>query len=68
MYKKIKSEYFDLALETGGSHYPGVGGALLSTFGDLIVQECIKIALANGNTTTVKQLEQRFGITNGVQL
>jgi hypothetical protein len=65
---KIKQEYFDLALETGGSHYPGVGGQLLSTFGDLVVKECIKIAKQNGDDVTADALAERFGVTNGVQL
>jgi hypothetical protein len=65
---KIKQEYFDLALQTGGSHYPGVGGQLLSTFGDMVAKECIRIALENGEMLTVYAIEQRFGITNGVQL
>jgi hypothetical protein len=32
-----------LALETGGSHYPKVGGKLLNQFGDLVVAECLQI-------------------------
>jgi hypothetical protein len=65
---KIKQEYFDLALQTGGSHYPGVGGALLSTFGDLVAKECIKIAQQNGDDATADTIAERFGIKNVVQL
>jgi hypothetical protein len=65
---KIKQEYFDLALETGGSHYPGVGGQLLSTFGDLVAKECIAIALKNNDVFTAQEIEQRFGITRDIQL
>ena len=63
---KIKQEYYDIALETGGSHYPNVGGALLSTFGDLLVKECIQIALNNGDVSTAQKLEQRFGIEHDI--
>ena len=65
---KIKPEYFDVALETGGSHYPGVGGELLSKFGDLVVKECITIALKNNDVYTAQEIEQRFGIKRDVQL
>ena len=64
---KIKQEYFDLALETGGSHYPNVGGQLLSTFGDLVAKECARIARENSDMATAKAIETRFGILkNGV--
>ena len=65
---KIKQEYFDIALETGGSHYPEVGGGLLSMFGDLLVKECINIALKNNDVFTAQEIEQRFGIKRDVQL
>jgi hypothetical protein len=65
---KIKQEYFDFALETGGSHYPSVGGELLSTFGDLVVKECIRIAIENGDVYTAATISKRFGVTYGVQL
>jgi hypothetical protein len=65
---KIKQEYYDLALETGGSHFPEVGGSLLSTFGDLLVKECIQIAKQNGDDNTADALAERFGVTYGVQL
>lgn len=35
--------YEELALQTGGSHYPEVGGKLLEQFADLLVKECIKV-------------------------
>lgn len=65
---KIKQEYFELALQTGGSHYPGVGGSLLGTFGDAVARECVRIALENNDAHTAKDIEQRFGINHGVQL
>lgn len=39
----MKKIYEELALRAGGSHYPEVGGALLETFADLLVKECIEI-------------------------
>lgn len=42
---KIKNpKFFDIALATGGSHYPGVGGELLEKYGEMIVRECAKLA------------------------
>lgn len=38
----MKEIYKEIALQAGGSHYPGVGGELLEKFADLLVQECIK--------------------------
>ena len=32
-----------LALETGGSHYPEVGGKLLDQFGNLVIAECLQV-------------------------
>jgi len=36
MNEKIK----ELALQAGGSHYPGVGGKTLENFALLIIKEC----------------------------
>lgn len=35
---------FEIALQTGGSHYPSVGGELLEQFGTAIVKQCAEIA------------------------
>lgn len=40
MAKMKNPIYEQVALETGGSHYPGVGGALLEQFADALVRRC----------------------------
>ena len=47
MNKKIK----ELALQAGGSHYPDVGGKTLEKFAELIVRECIHVALRDALPT-----------------
>jgi hypothetical protein len=37
MNEKIK----ELALQTGGSHYPGVNSELLEMFANMIIDECV---------------------------
>jgi hypothetical protein len=37
-------KFIELALATGGSHYPEVGGKLLEQFAEMIVRECADIA------------------------
>lgn len=38
---KMKNKVFhDIALQAGGSHYPGVGGELLEKFAELLVKHC----------------------------
>lgn len=44
MNKKI----YQIALQTGGSHYPDVGGDLLEQFALKIINECI-VAVQNTN-------------------
>lgn len=39
----MKQPFHDIALKTGGSHYPMVGGDLLVKFGENVVEECVKI-------------------------
>jgi hypothetical protein len=45
---KMKQKFKEIALEVGGSHYPDVGGALLEKFGEMVVEECVKV-LENGD-------------------
>ncbi len=47
MNEKIK----ELALQAGGSHYPDVGGKTLEKFAELIVKECIHVALRDALPT-----------------
>lgn len=37
----MKQKVKEIALETGGSHYPEVGGELLQSFADKLIAECI---------------------------
>lgn len=46
MDKKIFKE---IALQSGGSHYPDVGGATLEKFAELIIEACIN-AVESSNT------------------
>jgi len=60
---KIKNpKFFQLALETGGSHYPGVGGELLEKFGAAVVRECCQKLENNGMVEVAIELKQHFGI------
>lgn len=54
----MKQPFYDIALATGGSHYPGVGGRLLEQFGQLVVQRCMALADAE----TAQRIAQEFGI------
>ena len=40
---KMKQPYFDIALQVGGSHYPGVGGELLEKFGKEVARQCAEL-------------------------
>jgi hypothetical protein len=40
--KMMKKVIKQLALETGGSHYPAVGGDLLQRFSENLLTECYK--------------------------
>lgn len=35
---------FEIALQTGGSHYPSVSGDLLEKYGEAIIRKCAEIA------------------------
>ena len=37
----MKQKIYEIALQAGGSHYPGVGGDTLQKFADLMLEECI---------------------------
>jgi hypothetical protein len=58
MKQKLKQPFYDIALATGGSHYPDVGGALLQQFGQQVVQRCIELA----DTATAQRIAQEFNI------
>jgi hypothetical protein len=58
MKHPMKQPFYDIALATGGSHYPDVGGRLLEQFGHLVVERCMALADAE----TARRIAQEFGI------
>jgi hypothetical protein len=52
----------DIALATGGSHWPTVGGNLLEQSVLTAVRQCIAIAQGNGSDLTALNIAQHFGI------
>lgn len=67
----MKQPWHDIALQVGGSHYPDVGGELLTKFGESVIEQCctlladhVEVALtASGDVVDPEQvLRQHFGI------
>lgn len=58
MNERIK----EFALQAGGSHYPDVGGETLENFALMIINECIKISVFKGDSTTGKEIKKHFGV------
>ena len=54
----MKKLYYNLALQTGGSHYPGVGGKLLEDFGDNLVQEIVNHLHLHGHDDAVLRIQK----------
>ena len=52
----------DIALATGGSHWPTVGGKLLEDSVIMAVRQCMAIAIQNGAGLTAEAIAQHFGI------
>ena len=64
---KIKNKkLYEIALQTGGSHYPDVGGELLEKFAGLIIQEATNIVYSmlddNTRTKVVVAVKEHFGV------
>jgi len=59
----MKQPYHDIALATGGSHYPLVGGRLLEQFGQLVAERCMALADAE----TAQRIAQEFELSKGSQ-
>ena len=57
-----KSLLTQLQLEAGGSHYPSINPEIQARFAELIVFECIKIAVFNGDSATGKAIKEHFGV------
>lgn len=58
----MNQKIHDIALATGGSHYPQVGGQLLEQSILMTVRKCIELALANDDPFTAQDIAQHFGI------
>lgn len=43
-------QLFEIALQTGGSHYPSVGGELLEKYGEAIIRKCAELADSKPST------------------
>jgi len=50
--------FHDIALQTGGSHYPTVGGRLLEHFGRLVAERCRELA----DPASAERIAQEFGL------
>lgn len=44
----MKQKIYDIALQVGGSHYPGVNSRLLEKFADQLIEECITVVKNTG--------------------
>lgn len=64
MSKMKNQKFFDIALQVGGSHYPGVGGELLEKYGEMIVQQCAEIARVNTrpDSKVNEMIKDHFGV------
>lgn len=49
-----------IALQTGGSHYPTVGGYLLEQSIELVVRQCAEVALLHNQPKIAEQILQKF--------
>jgi hypothetical protein len=58
----MNPQVHDIALATGGSHWPTVGGRLLEQSILAAVRQCIAIAVANDDSVTAQDIAQHFGI------
>ena len=61
MKQPMTQPFYDIALATGGSHYPDVGGRLLEQFGRSVAERCMALADAD----TAQRIAQEFGIEPG---
>ena len=52
----------DIALATGGSHWPTVGGKLLEQSVIMAVRQCATVAYNRGDTTIAQAILQEFGL------
>lgn len=54
---------YEIALQTGGSHYPSVGGELLEKFAEKIIRECADVAGFHDKDAFVSlRIKEHFGL------
>jgi HEPN domain-containing protein len=67
---KLKPIYHDIALQVGGSHYPGVGGELLEKFGKEVARQCAELMESQhdwvSNVAASKAIRAKFGVDDDV--
>lgn len=60
---KIKNpKLFEIALQTGGSHYPSVGGELLEKYGEAIIRECALVVFKKTGPKSALDVLEHFGL------
>jgi hypothetical protein len=60
--QKLIPKFHEFALQTGGSHYPEVGGELLQKFGEMVVNECCQKLEDDGMVEVAMEIKQHFGL------
>jgi hypothetical protein len=58
----MNPQVHDIALATGGSHWPTVGGRLLEASVLMAVRQCATIAYTRGDTTIAQAILEEFGL------
>ena len=55
----MKEIYKEIALKTGGSHYPEVGGQLLEQFADELVRSCAKLIESHADSLSAYKFNDK---------
>ena len=62
----VNKKLNDLALQAGGSHFPGVGGKNLEKFAELLIKECVMIVKNRGAflryDALADEMQKHFGV------
>jgi hypothetical protein len=60
---RIKNpKLFEIALATGGSHYPDVGGELLEKYGEAVIRECARVVSTKTGPKSALNVLEHFGL------
>ena len=59
----MKPVFYDMALKTGGSHYPSVGGQRLEQFGRLVAERCRELS----DPASAERIAQEFGLDKALK-